>query len=395
MSRLLLSLFYILFFQTAVNAQTVNECVQHIKGKGKEPKEYIFDTFKDVDVIIIGERDHRDTTQYELIIDILKDPRFAEEIGYVYTEVGVTNMTDSANKLIKGEYANHDEFYSSFLKFYRDFDYEILWEKYNGYKFIKGLYDINRTLPTDKKITWGLTDRPWIWTEATYESGTYNYYRVYQNRDKYMADNFLRLYKEQPLKNGHRKALVITNFTHALKIKKNISAPKSYVDTSQGYHISKELGKDHVKILLFNYFNPSLFNVNEKLFADGVWDAAFELTGCKPVAVSFHHSPFGKYKEKHLGKKWEKLADGLIFYLPFYQFKYVVGIPQLFGNDFIDEYQRRDSITRNQAVPLHIQDMQKWYNKTRETSRSEYEEKQKEQMQKAIRLYKEKSIQYE
>ena len=156
---ILLLLLFSLCFTTS--AQTVDECVEYIQKQGKDPKEYVFEKFKEVDVIILGERDHRDTTQYDLIMDILKDPRFAEDIGYVYTEVGVTNMTEAANRLIKGEYADDEAFYSSFIKFYRNLDYEPLWEKYNGYKFIKGLYTINRTLPSDKKITWGLTDRPW------------------------------------------------------------------------------------------------------------------------------------------------------------------------------------------------------------------------------------------
>lgn len=67
-------------------------------------------------------------------MDILKAPRFAEDIGYVYTEAGVTNMTEAANILIKGEYVDDEAFYSSFIKFYRNLDYEPLWEKYNACK---------------------------------------------------------------------------------------------------------------------------------------------------------------------------------------------------------------------------------------------------------------------
>ena len=101
-----------------INVQTVDEYVEYIQEQGKDPKEYIFEKFKEVDVIILGERSYRDTTQYDLIMDILKDPRFAEDIGYVYTEVGVTNMTEAANRLIKGEYADDEAFYSSFIKFF-------------------------------------------------------------------------------------------------------------------------------------------------------------------------------------------------------------------------------------------------------------------------------------
>lgn len=74
---LLLLIFSLSFI---INAQTVDEYVEYIQEQGKDPKEYIFEKFKEVDVIILGERSYRDTTQYDLIMDILKAPRFAEDI---------------------------------------------------------------------------------------------------------------------------------------------------------------------------------------------------------------------------------------------------------------------------------------------------------------------------
>lgn len=56
--------------------------------KGIPPKEYIFKLFEKSDIVVLGERDHRDTVQYDLIHDILADPRFAEQVGHVYTEIG-------------------------------------------------------------------------------------------------------------------------------------------------------------------------------------------------------------------------------------------------------------------------------------------------------------------
>lgn len=35
-----------------INAQTVDEYVEYIQEQGKDPKEYIFEKFKEVDVII-------------------------------------------------------------------------------------------------------------------------------------------------------------------------------------------------------------------------------------------------------------------------------------------------------------------------------------------------------
>jgi len=58
-------------------AQTLDDYVSSVKENSCAPIDYIFNLFENSDIVVIGERDHRDTTQYELILDLLKDPRFA------------------------------------------------------------------------------------------------------------------------------------------------------------------------------------------------------------------------------------------------------------------------------------------------------------------------------
>ncbi len=139
----------------ALTFEIASRYVHYMQTKGMDPKEYVFDAFKKHDVVILGERDHRDTTQYDFILDLLSDPRFAEKIGYVYTEVGVVNRTDDANQLIKGKYASHDEFYSAFVQFYRNMDYEILWEKYNASKFIIAVQTAIESNPKGRTSKYG------------------------------------------------------------------------------------------------------------------------------------------------------------------------------------------------------------------------------------------------
>lgn len=81
--------------------------------KGMPPKEYIFKLFEKSDIVVLGERDHRDTVQYDLIHDILADPRFAEQVGHVYTEVGSYNMTDEVNLLLQSNYPTEAAFMDS------------------------------------------------------------------------------------------------------------------------------------------------------------------------------------------------------------------------------------------------------------------------------------------
>ena len=105
-------LLYIIGITISVNAQnqTLKDYVQYINNYSSTPVEYIFKLFEQSDIVVIGERDHRDTTQYQLILDILKDPRFAKEIGYVYTEVGCVNRTKDVNKLLCGKYKSDKTF---------------------------------------------------------------------------------------------------------------------------------------------------------------------------------------------------------------------------------------------------------------------------------------------
>lgn len=180
--------------------------------------------------------------------------------------------------------------------------------------------------------------------------------------------------------------MIITNTLHAIKIKKGRRTSEVFSEMTQGYHIANRLGEKNVEIILFNFFYPEYFNVNYSLpFANCTWDAAFELTDCQPVAISFHHSPFGKCKEKILGKRWDKLADGLIYYVPFYMHKYVIGIPGLIDDDFFEEYQRRDSITQNHSRPLDKNNIKNWFNTTREIPQGKFEEIQKQQMNGVIK----------
>lgn len=181
------------------------------------PKEYIFKLFEKSDIVVLGERDHRDTVQYDLIQDILADPRFAERVGYVYTEVGSCNMNDDVNRLLQGDYPTEAVFMDSLYAYYRKSEtFYPIWEKYNRVKFLKGIYEINRTSP--KKIRLGLTDREFSWDEIHtvedyknfWESRTVNY------RDSLMAAHISEMYARQTPLNGKRKALVITNQPHAI-----------------------------------------------------------------------------------------------------------------------------------------------------------------------------------
>ena len=112
---------------------------------GVSPKDYIFKLFEKSDIVVLGERDHRDSVQYNFILDLLADPRFVERVGHVYTEVGGINLTEDVNRLLNATYAADDDFMDSLYLYYQKGEcFYPLWEKYNRIKFLKGLYNINK-----------------------------------------------------------------------------------------------------------------------------------------------------------------------------------------------------------------------------------------------------------
>lgn len=217
--RKLLILISCAFTAIALKAQTPSiEALRTCAAeKGIPPKEYIFKQFEKSDIVVLGERDHRDTVQYDLIHDILADPRFAEQIGYVYTEVGSYNMNDDVNRLLQGCYLTEAAFMDSLYAYYRKSEtFYSIWEKYNRVKFLKGIYEINRTSP--RKIRLGLTDCEFSWDEIRTVEDYKDFWKSpgLNNRDSLMATHISEMYARQTPLNGKRKALVITNQPHAI-----------------------------------------------------------------------------------------------------------------------------------------------------------------------------------
>lgn len=377
-------LFILLVFAIfPANAQTtVAQYKACLEKHGEDPVEYIFRLFEKADVVILGERDHRDITQYDFISRLLADKRFSERIGYVYTEVGCTNKTESANKLIKTDWASEEDFQKALREHLRYEDYGFLWEKTNRSTFLDNLYHINQKLPHDKRITLGLTDIAFDWTQWTspdkYKWTFPNKYRKWARkntyfhkgqrtfiRDREMAKNFLSQYKKQKAINGHQKALVIWNEPHAMRLPHGKCA---------GYRTKKSLGEENVKIVCLNWYiwsNPGEFDFAASsgpgLIDDGRWDAAFQLTGNKPVGFDLKGTPFGDTKAWHYndGTSWKDLSDGYIFLNPFYEFIGSIGIKNILNDECKPDMQRRLNLMADTGeMPSNDWDEMKLYYNT-------------------------------
>ena len=322
--------------------------------KGIPPKEYIFKLFEKSDIVVLGERDHRDTIQYDLIHDILADPRFAEQVGHVYTEVGSYNMTDDVNRLLQGVYPTEAVFMDSLYAYYRKSEtFYPIWEKSNRVKFLKGIYEVNRTSP--KKIKLGLTDCEFSWDEIRTVEDYKKFWKSpgLNDRDSVMAAHISEMYARQTPLNGKRKALVITNQPHAINYSMTLKKTNTVYGV-QGWWMKKNFGEEKVKIVVLNWFDYNLFDgSNFPMTGDGHWDAAFELLQCRPFAIDLKNTPHGKTAYNGLAggttshvkeKCWQDVADGLIYYAPLYDHVAAWGIEGLITKEFEPEIKRRVTI---------------------------------------------------
>ena len=142
-----------------------------------------------------------------MILDILKDERFIENIGYVYTEVGVVNQTEWGNRVVKGNFKNQKSFEKEFVKLYRELDFNPLWDKYNMIKYLKGIYNINRELKENEKITIGFTDCAFEWegmTKEKYKEFEKKNLHGQNTRNRIKEKKFIYLYEKHKQKNGRK-----------------------------------------------------------------------------------------------------------------------------------------------------------------------------------------------
>lgn len=349
---------FLLLSNICFSQYTVGEYHQFLSQQKDSPIDYIFKLFESNDIVILGERDHRETTQYDLIFEILSDTRFINEIGYVYTEVGVVNQTAWGNRVLKREFKTHNEFDNELVKLYRELDYNALWDKYNMINYLRGIYAINKELDQDHKLTIGFTDCSFDWkgmTREQYQSFEKNNLEKLNVRDSIMASNFINQYHSQLPKNGKKKALYIQNRPHAEKIDRLIAS--SQIKTVGAY--LRDEFKERVKTVALNWYNYASSEqigiewgkgYKLELSNDGKWDAAFELTKNKAVGFTIKGTPFGKtpfdypYGDQH-NVYYEDVIDGLIFYQPFYEFTCTRGLPGIVDRQFAKELIARQVIS--------------------------------------------------
>jgi hypothetical protein len=330
--------------------------VSFINEQHSDPISYLLDIYKTYDVIVFGERDHRDITQYYFIEKLINTEDFYNQVSVIYTEVGSSNYNDTLNRILQNTSLSIEEVDKLLVGIYRDISYQAFWDKYNFFYLWKIVFKFNQLHP-DFPISIKMTSHPFNWNEITDTSiCRIKTNEVEENYDKSMAEYFLNSFQKQQ-DHDRNKAFVIMNYPHSLRkwtSQKNVTYERMF-----GTYINKELS-DRVFYVIVNPYNINSFQP----VADGKWDAAFKYCENKKIGFDFKNSPFGKDTFDVWSANgilsFEELYNGMIFINPTSECENVIGIPGFIDRKFAKEYLRRIKLRMYIYTGVEYKTKKKW-----------------------------------
>jgi hypothetical protein len=137
--------------QTTIKNDSIKPYIHFLENNQfLSAKEYILSKFEIYDIVVLSERLHPEMTQYEVILDVVKDERFK---GNIYTEIGVSNMAERLNEFLLNSTFTEEEKERELLSIYRDMEFFVTWENYNYYQLISEVYEVNKNRKKEDKTS--------------------------------------------------------------------------------------------------------------------------------------------------------------------------------------------------------------------------------------------------
>lgn len=317
-------------------------------GKQKSSaKDYILGLFRDHDIVVLCERDHREITQYDLFLSVIRDPWFLDSVGNIFTEVGTISQASEVNSFIHAENLTLDSIERAVIRFQRNCSEFVYWAKTNYAYFVRSLHDLNQTLPTEKKINLFNSDVPIDWSTIDSVGVRTLHEHLAETRDSIMASQIIQKFDQiREERGGRHKALVIMNYRHAFRhAVKGRTIP---VFRNAGTFLYERYQGLFANVFVNNYALVSARSDNDVsvgAIQDGRWDAAFKAARVKDAGFAFRDSPFGRDSFDiypiNLGWTWQEEFNGFAFYLPFEDQRVVYGMPGFVDSAFAIELARR------------------------------------------------------
>jgi len=352
MKKLISFVTLVLIISFCAHSQTHEEISQYVsflKTQKTTAKDYVLSLFKNNDIVILCERDHRELTQYNLFLEIIRDQYFIDNVGVVFTEVGARILNPELNEFLSDGNLTENEIAEKALHFQRNVMFTV-WDKSNFSFFIKGIHNINKSLPANKKVKMYPTDMMYVESEPT-EEKVLDMLMKTRQRDSLMGAFIIEKFNMMKESKPGQKALVVMNFRHAYKEK------TSDGNDNTGMFLTREYPGKVANVFINTY---DTFK-QDRALQDGKWDAAFKALNKEDAGFDFRGSPFGDYNFDHYpsetNKNYADMFDGFIFYQPIEKFQIATGLPGFMDDGFFEEAVKMEGIYNKVVYSLRKMDI--------------------------------------
>lgn len=308
----------------------------------KSAKDYIIEQFKDHDIVILCERDHRDLTQYELIKEVLSDDYFKKHVKNLFTEIGVINLQPEITEFLKTKGLDSLYVENKLKEFQFNSSFWVLWEKYNYQYLLRTIYDINNS--SDNQISYYPSDSEFDWQKV---DNLEEYVREQdfeiEPRDSIMAYNIINTF-ERLRPNKDKKALVILNYRHAFKM--HVPRNNGEIQENAAKYLFDYFGDRATNILI----HQAVFRKKEKdysyaLIQNGKWDASFKALNLEDIGFDLSRTAFGRDSldlwPVASSYTYEDTFDGFVFYRPIEDYQLVSYFDGFIPKEREEEFFRR------------------------------------------------------
>jgi hypothetical protein len=344
--------------QTIIKNDSIKPYINFLENnKFLSAKEYILSKFETNDIVILSERIHQDMTQYDVILNVVKDERFK---GHIYTEIGHENLHERFNKFLLNSSLTKEEKEKELLNIYRDLCPSLLWGAYNYYYMLSEVWEMNKNRKMEDKILIFPLDITFDYNNIqTYRERNIIYWQIFNrgDRDLTIGRNFVTYYEK--VKKEKKKALVILNTMHGYKqMPTYLPLPTRPLIRFAGEFIYKTYPDKTFNI----YINCTNMD-NGKLPNHGIIDAAFEYTKKNDAGFDLKNTPVGNtkfdlfdfadwFKEEGYDTNinYDYIFDGMIFYKPLREMIIKVGIPDIYSKEYEDMFLKRIALTMNKTL---------------------------------------------
>ena len=319
----------------------VEPFVAYLSTVKKSPEDFLLDMLRNHTLVINGEF-HRRKVSWDMLKRLISLPGFSDVAGCIFMELPSWHQPTIENFL------SSDTLDSNLvIKIFQDEQPNGWWDR-GEFEFLCKLWEINKSLPADKKIRVVLADYQVPYSKITKIEEA----KEAEDRNTHMANLII-----ETINNSHdsRNYLFLVGCAHAYKSNQVGFASAAFGKNSEltaAAQLANALGDDKVFTVFQHVLSGDNNGNNKSAVRGGIFDKAFELNGNKPVGFKLANSPFGKepfdgiyeIKYKTASGSYADNFDGYLFLAPLADEPKAKPLIEIFTDEFVTEMKRRASV---------------------------------------------------